>query len=502
MNKIVGTFYKGNINRYGLGAWNSIKDDFNQISKSSQIPKIQRESPQDINIFNKSKKYENFSPNSIRMDYYDNQIKQIEDRRNRFLYDYIKNAKYNVYYDQMDPIANRRKFVQDNLEKLRGKLVDEECEKLKKQKEKIVQENKFIDDLIYDNRNKKNDKLEDIFEENDLDFVVNREDNKEVDSVISRELPRKHSILVFSESSSNDSYIREGYLNQPKSQAKRYSTNKSPKKKSRLSKNFLDFQERPHSDIFKIIQNTNNNKSVIDNTHNELFEQTKDAGNTFNDIYYGIKELKKDFNEKMERYKQDTQNKMNIFKEILMMQNINSHRNNLAMIENEEKKAIEKIIDDTINKYIKQKEMEDYQLKIKKEKLEMENDYNLRIKGNERGKIGEKNVQNFYEMNHKTDKFNLNSEIPKEEKFNPNDSFDSNRVTFSGNSRGNIFPALNGIQEVLKNDEYENVEKKKKEKKRVKKNIVVKDLGQVDEGYYDYKDKKFSRKETSFNIQL
>ena len=29
MDKVLGTFYKGNVNRFGLGVWNSVKDDFN-----------------------------------------------------------------------------------------------------------------------------------------------------------------------------------------------------------------------------------------------------------------------------------------------------------------------------------------------------------------------------------------------------------------------------------------------------------------------------------------
>ena len=40
MSNVVDTFYKGNINRFGLGGWNSVRDDFNEVSKSTQNVKI------------------------------------------------------------------------------------------------------------------------------------------------------------------------------------------------------------------------------------------------------------------------------------------------------------------------------------------------------------------------------------------------------------------------------------------------------------------------------
>ena len=39
MDKVLGTFYKGNAQRFGLGAWNSVKDDFIEVSKSQNIKK-------------------------------------------------------------------------------------------------------------------------------------------------------------------------------------------------------------------------------------------------------------------------------------------------------------------------------------------------------------------------------------------------------------------------------------------------------------------------------
>ena len=37
MDKVLDTFYKGNVRHFGLGAWNSVKDDFNEVSKSQNI---------------------------------------------------------------------------------------------------------------------------------------------------------------------------------------------------------------------------------------------------------------------------------------------------------------------------------------------------------------------------------------------------------------------------------------------------------------------------------
>ena len=202
MDKGLGTFYKGNANTFGLGAWNSVKDDFNEVSKSQVIKKpFTNNINEPSNIYTNNstdfQKYNHFSPNLIRMQYFNDSLKEIEHRRNLYIQDYLKNAKYNVYQDQYDPLLDRRKNVQNRLEKIKNKLINDEEKRLNRIQKKIEEENKFIDDLIMENENKSEDELfriidakNNIKNNDDIDFELIKEETES--DQISNDFPKKN----------------------------------------------------------------------------------------------------------------------------------------------------------------------------------------------------------------------------------------------------------------------------------------------------------------------
>ena len=112
MNKIIGTFYKGNSKHFGNINWNTRKynnndDDIINTSKSQQIILNKENSIYNPN-YSKYQKYNHLSPNLIRMQYFNNYLKEFEFRRNIHLNDYINKGIYNVYQGAEDPLLERR----------------------------------------------------------------------------------------------------------------------------------------------------------------------------------------------------------------------------------------------------------------------------------------------------------------------------------------------------------------------------------------------------------
>ena len=152
MDKVVGTFYKGNSKRFGQSTWNTIKDNYdspnpnidnnnysnNPLSKSQSIYNRNLSQP----------KYNHLSPNLIRIQYFNNYLEQFEFRRNLHMNDYIHNGIYNVYQGASDPLYERRKDVQNKLNNVRNKLLNEEAERFERRMKKVDEENKLLDDLI------------------------------------------------------------------------------------------------------------------------------------------------------------------------------------------------------------------------------------------------------------------------------------------------------------------------------------------------------------------
>ena len=266
----------------------------------------------------------------------------------------------------------------------------------------------------------------------------------------------------------------------------------------------------------------------INNVNNELVDQNSQSRIIFSEIYNDIKQLKKDFKERMNKYNENTEKNINLFKDILNMCENNNIRNSVDNIfyrngQNKlkidknyldseiymYKNQIEKNIDNDIKNYGKEKNEQDYEKKLKNEPILMENDYNLRVKGNERSKYGLIHLRNLYNKIEKMPNINIKSQELGQEsviEFSPSDTIKSNLFTYSNNSKNNIFPALRGLKEkytTIQNSENEEKDKninksktKNKKKKKKRKEAYVKTLGIVEEEYEGHKDMKKERKET------
>ena len=543
MDKVLGTFYKGNAERFGLGAWNSVKDDFIEISKSQNIKQtfIYNDSS---NIYipqkNDFQKYNHFSPNLIRMQYFNDNLKEIEHRRNLYLQDYMKNDKYNVYYNQIDPLFDRRRNVQTRLENVKNKLINEEKQKLIRKHKKIEKENKLIEDLILENEKSPNDEFFRMIEYKDNNFDKDLEfEKEEINSEkLSNNYSDKKSILVLSRTSSNDnssSYndnfdlilMNQDNMNNITNKSfYTTKTKKNPKKRASISstRNSISQNRKKHTDILRVMMNIEKYSVPKDNASNELLYQNKEAGEIFNEIYNDIKHLKKDFNQRLSQYNEKTKNNINMIKDILNLCDNNNmkrsvdnifYRNGQKKLKidknyldsevNNYKEQIENSLDKGINNFLKEEMAQDFDIKLKNEPIYMESDFNLRIKGNERSKYG---LIYARILNNKIEKMpdikikaaNLGDESVKE--FSSSDSIKSDLFTFSNNSKNNLFPALHGLKEKIsttKNSETEikNIVKStKKKKKKKRKQAFIKDLEIVEENYEGHKDNKKGRKET------
>ena len=560
MDKILGTFYKGNSNTFGLGSWNSVKDDFIEVSKSQNIRPLSINNP--INEpssvynqeYNNNSRYNHFSPNLIRMQYFNDSIKEIEHRRNLYLQDYLINAKYNVYYDQYNPLMDRRKNVQIRLGKIKNKLLNDEEKKLIRKQKKIEEENRIIDNLIYENEQKEDDDLFRMLDNkeknlNNNNSEINEEESKSKSEYLSNDYSYKNSILILSRTSTNenDSYDDFNLLSMDENESmvntnkSFYSTkgNKTKKRKS-VQRNSISQNKKKHTDILSVMMNVEKYSKPIDNTNYELADQHRHVGDICNGFIQDIKDYKKEFQEKISRLNEKTENNINTFKEILMMsdnKNIKNSLENVFLRNGKNKLKIDKNyldsesiqfkndvdinLQNAFDDYLKQRITQDYEKRLQNEPKYMENDYNYRIKQNERSRYGLANIRNLYNKIDKLQDIEIKPTNLEEESvsFSPSNSVKSDMFTFSNNSKSNIFPALRGLKEkyttgVLSEKSEKKIDKiveedgdkkiKTKKKKKKAKDVYVKDLGTVPEEYEEYKDNKGSkrgRKETILNFR-
>lgn len=561
MDKILGTFYKGNSNRFGLGAWNTtVKDELNEVSKSQNIRPYSLNNP--INEpssvynpeYNSNSRYNHFSPNLIRMQYFNDSIKEIEHRRNLYLQDYLINAKYNVYYDQYNPLMDRRKNVQIRLGKIKNKLLNDEEKKLIRKQKKIEEENRIIDNLIYENEQKEDDDLFRMLDNkeknlNNNNSEINEEESKSKSEYLSNDYSYKNSILILSRTSTNenDSYDDFNLLSMDENESmvntnkSFYSTkgNKTKKRKS-VQRNSISQNKKKHTDILSVMMNVEKYSKPIDNTNYELADQHRHVGDICNGFIQDIKDYKKEFQEKISKLNEKTENNINTFKEILMMsdnKNIKNSLENVFLRNGKNKLKIDKNyldsesiqfkndvdinLQNAFDDYLKQRITQDYEKRLQNEPKYMENDYNYRIKQNERSRYGLANIRNLYNKIDKLQDIEIKPTNLEEESvsFSPSNSVKSDMFTFSNNSKSNIFPALRGLKEkyttgVLSEKSEKKIDKiveedgdkkiKTKKKKKKAKDVYVKDLGTVPEEYEEYKDNKGSkrgRKETILNFR-
>ena len=548
MNKIIGTFYKGNSKQFGNINWNTGKynnndDDIINTSKSQQIILNKENSIYNPN-YSKFQKYNHLSPNLIRMQYFNNYLKEFEFRRNIHLNDYINKGIYNVYQGAEDPLLERRKNVQKRLEQVKEKLLNEEMVKMEQKMKKVDEENKIIDDLILEQEydveyNKDRDDiaihLMDNFDDKDFEKIYDdkkkNEDKKSFKSISNNDsmliLSRTHSTskssgidLLGNEKDENDRILEQKkrdtiIKNNLRSSLKMNDLNKTINnlnkiKETKESKNNIITEKYQHTNILKIISNMDKYSIPIDNVTKELVNQSKKPPYYFDELYNEIVNLKEDFGQKIKRYYNENKNDMNILNEVL--EDLRIKKNFMEIEADIYKPHIDKIIEDEIQKYKKKRIEEDFNYRLNNENNNMVNEYDLNIRLNERAKYANKlannicneieNRDNIYIKSTKKDNgflSNLSSINSKNE--NNNSKKINNKEDES--KKNNAFPALEGIDELIKKNEKEDISQKSKikvKKKRKKKNVIVKDLGIVEDDYILHKDIKNNklneRKET------
>lgn len=565
MNKITDTFYKGNSKRFGLGAWNSVKDDFYEISKSQNI-KMPTPNNLDNNLNNPSSiynpsnqqnmRYNHFSPNLIRMQYFDDQIKEIQHRRNVFLQDYIKNAEYNVYYNQYNPLLDRRKNVQIRLQQIKNKLLNDEQEDLMREKQKIEEENRIIDNLIMENERKDNHKIFEILEKNDRenyekDFLNDHEEK--VKPHLSNKYSKENSVLILSRSSSKKSVdddidfdLLEAEENNDdddifSSNTSLAEVKKNKSKRKSLARKSISQKKNHHTNILKVLMNIERQAKPIDNVNDELIEQSKQVGINFNQLYHNIKDLKYDLIKRMSNLNNKYEETFGIFQNILMMsENANMKRaleNALNRIGEKKlpiekeyldpdlvfKNQMERAIDLKIVKYDRMKKKKNYYKKLKNEPKLMEKDFDYRIKNNERSKFGKINVVNLYNKMEKLEDVQIspNNNLDNQNKIDEvkdvinisgtknksyltiykNDKSEKSEKIDKGD-KGIGLPPQQDLNKIMNDNQnimnIENQNKKKKKKKH--KRVIITDLGRVRYDYLRHKDLKHGRKETIIEL--
>ena len=418
MDNIINTFYKGNINKFGFGGWNTTKNNIKEIIGSYPYPsnwnrqidryfqknnvetegnsnnlhqnyipsQIIKSLPPDQRVdFSKSNAMElkpisidqyknfdnhgflntqvkpipptNFSPALIRMEYLENKVRDLEnknraemikslneindkyiDPRFRKFLDNNQIGKYDVFGNDPDPLDQRRLYVQNNLGNMRNKLeVEERRERKKRRKrERKIKKNK---------KQKKN-----IFEDSEENGEEENEENDEGDGLLTNEnninntshkigtpivspnmtrvsinsqnkqgLPRKS---IFSSLSKNQNATNN--LNKTisrKNSVNRMTSQKSVKKGEKSVNETKDSKGTKEKKEVKVCGDIGYSFSAKNRREKELQFQTNRLGQDFDKLLNEIREFKKVIKDKIDVQNNDEMNKLNIYKDIFLLDN-------------------------------------------------------------------------------------------------------------------------------------------------------------------------------------
>ena len=530
MDKIVGTFYKGNSKRFGQPTWNTIKDNYdspnlnidnnnysnNPLSKSQSIYNRNLSQP----------KYNHLSPNLIRIQYFNNYLEQFEFRRNLHMNDYIHNSIYNVYQGASDPLYERRKDVQNKLNNVRNKLLNEEAERFERRMKKVDEENKLLDDLILEREydvdyNKNKDEvalhLMENFDDKDFEKIYNEKEQKKLEELKSFKSQKGNSFLILSRthsSASSNMDLLASSEDENDKMLKRNSVVNSPQKTQRFGKrpsalfkidangtliglnskndeiknnnqNKNDekkkiFKQNKHTDILKILTNLDKYSIPIDNVNKELEEQSKIAPIAFQELYGDIEQLKKDFEKKIEAYHNQNKMNINILNEVLY--DLKIKKNFLELEADLYKPKIDKIIEDAIDKYTKGRIENEFQSNLENEQNNMENDFNLKMNLTQRARKANKIANNLTNEIESVNNIKILSKVYDNDmisKFSYKGKNTKNIVNININdfkenrdskNENDIFPALKGLNDNMeeKKDINSNTENNKNKKSKKK----------------------------------
>ena len=567
MDKILGTFYKGNSKRFGSSNWNTIRDNYDQTNAknnnynyNNNNNDIDISKSQPIYNHNNPPKYNHLSPNLIKIQYFNNYLEQFEHRRNLHMKDYINNGIYNVYEGSVDPLSKRRKDVQNKLNNVRNKLLKEEGERMERRMKKIEKENKMLDNLILEREydvdyNKNKDEvalhLMEEFDDKDFEKIYNEKENKKPEELRSFKsgkksyliLSRTHSsassnidILASSEDE-NDKILeinrrsstmviptkghkeekfgrRRSSLFNPnmmKNLRKSISQNmgeNNKKNKAKDKKNI--FKENQHTDILKILSNLDKYSIPIDNVNKALANQTINVPKAFSDLYEDMKQLKSDFENKIEKYHFQNNNNINALNEVLY--ELKMKKNYMELEADLYQPKINQIIEDAIDKYTKRRIENEFEENMINERLNMENDFVRKMQLTQRARNANKlannltneveNVDDIYIPPKKYDDMRSNLSRTGQNSIdlvNIKSKSIFSKANTSSKHENDIFPALKGLNEISSekkeskriSDNYKQNKKSeiKKRKKKEKRFVEIRDLGKIeDDEYYLYRD--------------
>ena len=580
MNKVLGTFYKGNSKFYGAQNWNSIKDnnDNNKYTNNNVNKPIDTSKSQSIYSHNFThQNYNHISPNLIRIQYFNNYLEQFKYRRNLHMQDYINNGIYNVYQGSSDPLMERRRDVQTKLNNVRNKLLNDEAQRIERWMKKVDEENKILDDLIlekqYDvdynkNKNELALHLMENFDDKDFEKIYNDKEHKKLEELKSFKSNNNESLLVLSRTHSssssgldlldssedeNDKLLNQRNRNsiialpEPKKEknekneknggfekfGRRMSAifkpnmrgsirivNKEEKKEDKKK----IFKKYHHTDILKILSHIDKYSVPIDNVNKELENGNKKAPQAFDILYEDILQLKYDFNNKLENYNNQNIKNMNILNEVLYEMKVK--KDYLELEADLYKPKINKIVEDAINNYSKRRIENEFNNNLLTEKEKMENDFNIGIKLTERARKANKLANNLVNEVENVNNIHIKPRQIQKDMISIISPEKSSYIDIAQIKRENldekeeeeekeIFPALKGLKDFSSINKESNTNKfsnnndninkesnkSKIRKRRNKRKVEIKDLGEIGDDDFLYKDNKYLKNERKETIR-
>ena len=501
MDNIINTFYRGNINKFGFGGWNTTKNNIKEIiadypypsnwnrqidryfqksnikdqinSRNERHNYVPNEVTKSIPIsqrvdFSKSNavelkpitidqyknfdnhgfmntqlktlplKQDNFSPALIRMEYLENKVREIEEKNraemikslsevnNKFIDPRFKKfldnnqiGKYDIFGNEIDPLMERRKHVQNSLDSMRNHL-DVEERRERKIRRKFEKKMKL----------KRKKKKKNIFE--DSEESKEESQNEEIDELLTKDnnnqenmntLPQKTGTPIVSPYDTRGSIarpsitsatnrratgVRKSLVNTlirnqteantqnitqsgRRSSIKMKATQKSVKNSDKSTKEGKESKDGKLKPV-KVCGDIGYSFSAKNLREKELQFQTNRLGKDFDKLLNEIRNFKAVLKDKIDLNNNDEMNKLNIYKDIFLLDNkakmkhaVDKIINNTTesfdseqyqkKVDNEKQNEINNIINKKIDDYNNYMDRVIYARKINNEKMQMDNSH-------------------------------------------------------------------------------------------------------------------------------
>ena len=284
------------------------------------------------------------------------------------------------------------------------------------------------------------------------------------------------------------------------------------------------FKKYPHTDILKILSHIDKYSVPIDNVNKELENGNKKAPQAFDILYEDILQLKYDFNNKLENYNNQNIKNMNILNEVLYEMKIK--KDYLELEADLYKPKINKIVEDAINNYSKRRIENEFNNNLLTEKEKMENDFNIGIKLTERARKANKLANNLVNEVENVNNIHIKPRQIQKDMISIISPEKSSYIDIAQIKRENldekeeeeekeIFPALKGLKDFSSINKESNTNKfsnnndninkesnkSKIRKRRKKRKVEIKDLGEIGDDDFLYKDNKYLKNERKETIR-